>query len=241
MGLRSSHGARRFTNGPVRVEVLPPDELPRPNAEAMDQRLEERAKVGRPFQKGNKAAVGRRPKLARLGIDRKDLSNKDPQYQSFIYQAEGYRQRRVSEMKIAHGFVSVGAMSLISTASLQLAMSRLMMSKASDYMDFELMTKASNLSNSARQNELAAFELCSREASAKNRLAASATPWLTHQDAKPRVEPEKIPDQVAEMPWDAHPDGDEVITYGSRELLPATKTLEARPDNGPEDPGTHKL
>lgn len=187
MGLRASHGARRGTNGPLRIEVQPADELSKPNAEDMDARLEERARIGRPFKKGNKAAVGRRPKLARLGVNRETLDHKDPRYASSIRMAESYRQRRVMEMKVTHGFVSVGAMQIMATAALQLAMSRLMMDMASDTMDMEMMKKSSSLANDSRQNELAAWELCSREASAKTRLAANATPWLSHESPKVRA------------------------------------------------------
>jgi hypothetical protein len=188
MGWRSSHGARRDTNGPVRIEVQPADELSKPNAEDMDTRKESQAATGRPFKKGNRAAVGRRPVLARLGIPRKDLDYKNPQYETYIRYAEGYRQRRVSEMRIAHGFVSVGAMSIMATGALQLAMSRLMMDRAMQTDDMELLKKASGLANDGRQNELAAWELASREASAKTRAAASATPWLAHKNPQVRVD-----------------------------------------------------
>lgn len=187
MGWRSSHGARRNTNGPVRIEVMPADEMSKPNAEDMDARLEERARIGRPFEKGNKAAAGRRPKLARLGITPEELDHKDPVYAASLRYAETYRRRRVCEMRISHGFVSVAAMGIMATSALQLAISRMMMHKGGETLDLDMMKKGSSLANDSRQNELAAWELCSREASAKTRLAANATPWLAHQDAKPRV------------------------------------------------------
>lgn len=200
MGWRASHGARRDTNGPVRIEVQPADELAKPNAEDMDARKAAQAATGRPFKKGNRAAAGRRPKLARLGISAADMDTKDPLLASFLRQAEGYRQRRVSELKISWGFTSVGAMSLMATASLQLAMSRYMFHKGGTGGDMELLKKASSMANDARQNELAAWELCSREASAKTRAAASATPWLAHSEAKVRVE-HKSAEPEQEMPW----------------------------------------
>lgn len=202
MGWRSSHGARRDTNGPVRIEVKPADEMGRPNAEDMDVRLERQRELGRPFKKGNRAAAGRRPKLARLGIDRTDLDSKDPAYAHAVRIAESYRQRRVSEMKIAHGFASVGAMSIMATASLQLAFARMMMAKAGEgIVDMDLLKKGSSMANDGRQNELAAWELCEREASAKTRSAANQTPWL----APPKVPTVKV--RVTEpevtLPWEA--------------------------------------
>lgn len=208
MGLRSSHGLGRDSNGPLRVEVLPADELPKPNAEDMDARLEERKRVGRPFKKGNKAAVGRRPKLARLGVDRDKLSHKDPRYVKALYMAESYRKRRVSEMRIAHGFVSVGAMSIMATAALQLAMSRFMMDVATDTMDMDLIKKSSAMANDSRQNELAAWELCSREASAKTRAAANATPWLAHEAPKVRVKEKEDPKHT--LAWEEETEQDAI-------------------------------
>lgn len=191
MGFRKGHG-HSGSGKAVVIEVLPADELRKPNAEDIDARLDVQKAIGRPFVKGNRAARGRRPKLARLGLERsKGLDTKDPRYSSFLRQAESYRQRRVSEMKMTHGFVSVGAMSIIATASLQLAMSRFMMAVAADDMDTDMMKKASSLANDARQNELAAWELCQREAGAKARMSTAAAPWLTHKNPKVRVEEEE--------------------------------------------------
>lgn len=186
MGWRSSHGARRDTNGPVRIEVQPADELVTPNAEDMDARLEEAKQIGRPFKKGNKAG-GRKPKLAKLGFDYSSIDVTDPEYTKALRRAEGYRRVRIRELKIAHGFVSVAAQGLISTAALALAVSRYLYFLSAKTGDIDLMKKASSMANDSRQNELAAWELCSREASAKTRLSANATPWLSHEEAKPRI------------------------------------------------------
>lgn len=182
MGWRTSHGARKDTNGPVRIEVQPADELKRPNAEDTDARLEEGKRNGRPFKPGNRAAVGRRPKLARLGLERSELDTTDPEYKKCLNQAESYRKRRVSEFRKVHGYVSVGAMSLIATASLQLAASRYMMKKAIESGDFGKIKLASGLANDARQNELAAWELASREGGAKAKAAQKAAPWVRVSD-----------------------------------------------------------
>ena len=195
MGWRTAHGSAK--NAIVAIETLPPDELPRPNAHDMDTRLAEQKVIGRPFQKGNKAARGRRPKLANLGIDRDTIKNSKGLYSRYLAYAENYRQKRVQEMRIAHGFVSSGAASIMATSALCLAASRYLSALAtqSDFPDLDLLKKSADLATQSRQNELAAWELCSREASAKTRAAANETPWLaTEPPVRQRISlPEKSP------------------------------------------------
>ena len=183
MGWRTAHGSQKSAGSLVAIESLPPDELPKADAEAMDTRLAEQKVIGRPFQRGNKAARGRKPKLARLGIDKNIIKASSSLYSQFLRQAEGYRVKRVQELRIAHGFVSTAASSLVATAALCLAGSRYLSSLAiqQSFPDLDMLKKAGELATQARQNELAAWELCSREASAKTRAAANDTPWMAEK------------------------------------------------------------
>lgn len=205
MGYRTAHGSYRKAGQTVVIEVQPPDELRQPDTDQMDVRLKEREATGRPFQKGNRAAAGIRPKLSLLGIDI-NKADIEPFYKACMLKAESYRRARVREFRITHGFVSVGVMALLSTASLALAASRYMYNRASTDGDCGLMKQASLLANDARQNELAAWELASREASAKTRLAVNQTPWMAEQVPTKRVrvkeEPqEPVQEEESVAPW----------------------------------------
>jgi hypothetical protein len=115
MAWRSGHGRGA---GVPRIEVKPADELPPANPGATAANLTARRNRGRPFAKGNRAAAGRPPALACLGLGYVDVS--DPQYRRALRQAHSYRRRRVSELAAVHGYVSAGAASLLSSAALAL-------------------------------------------------------------------------------------------------------------------------
>jgi hypothetical protein len=147
--------------------VLPPDELPAANPDETAAALASRRDRGRPFAAGNTAAKGRRPKLALLGVN---LDATDPAYALCLRQASRWRKRRCSELAaLAGGYLSAGASSLVASAALALASSRYLYGVAAKTGDPALMKQASALANDSRQNELAAHELCLREAAARPR------------------------------------------------------------------------
>jgi hypothetical protein len=161
MALRNGHGTG---TGSPRVEVLPPDELPTTNGDDTASNLAMRSRRGKPFEPGNRAAAGRRPKLALLGVS---VDATDPRYALALRRAGRYRKRRCSELAAVHGYVSAGAASLIASAALALCASRYLYEVAATTGDAETLKRASALANDARQNELAAWELASREAQAR--------------------------------------------------------------------------
>jgi hypothetical protein len=161
MALRTGHGTGA---GVPRVEVLPHDELPAVNANETAAHLAERRAKGRPFERGNRAAAGRRPKLALLGVS---VDAADPRYALSLRRAGRYRKRRCSEIAAVHGYVSAGASSLIASASLALSASRYLYEVAAETGDADTLKRASALANDARQNELAAWELAAKEAAAR--------------------------------------------------------------------------
>ncbi len=150
--------------GKPRIEVPPADEATKPNAHATATNLAERKRRGRPFEPGNRAAEGRRPKLALLGVP---AAATDPRYALSLRRASRYRKRRCSELAAAHGYVSAGASSLIASAALALSASRFLYEVAAETGDAETLKRASALANDARQNELAAWELAARESASK--------------------------------------------------------------------------
>ncbi|MDD5374443.1 hypothetical protein [Acidithiobacillus sp.] len=87
-----------------------------------------------------------------------------------------------------HGHVSTGASALIATASLALAASRYLYERfAKDGggdMGTGMLKQAAQLADSARQSELAAWELSAREGLAKRKQASleQGVPWLAHME-----------------------------------------------------------
>lgn len=184
MGWRKGHGMHKE---PVVIEVQPADEMAKVNQLDIDARKASQERIGRPFKKGNKAG-GRKPKLAKLG-----LRTEDEGYKRVLKAAESYRRTRSREFKITHGYVSIGVSALIATASLQLAVSRHLLEQAmKGGCDVDLIKRASAMANEARQNELAAWELASREGGAKAKAAANMAPWMA-SELKVRVSDEVSP------------------------------------------------
>lgn len=133
-------------------------------------------------RKGQKA--GRKLKLAVLGIPTDILDAGDPRYAACMRAAGTYRKARTRELFELHGYVSAGASSLLSTAAINLAASRFLYEKFALEGDINLLKVATKLSDSARQNELAAWELCAREGTARKKLAMAdqGVPWIAQVD-----------------------------------------------------------
>lgn len=147
------------------------------------KRLEERAEGRKTSKWGGKGQPkGRRHKLATFGIDKEIIDGAvDPAYGKCLKYAASYRKHRARELCVAHGYVSAGASALLATASLSLAASRYLYERVALTGETDLLMKAHKLADSARQNELAAWELASREGAArrKHRDAMAGLPWVT--------------------------------------------------------------
>ncbi len=145
------------------------------------------------FKKGNTAAKGRKPAAANLGIPMKYIDTADVRYRRFIRNASYYRKARCRELSQVHGFLSAGATNLVASASLSMAVSRYTYTLSMEETDrkeaAKLITLASKLANDAKQLELAAWELASREAEAIRAMKKEEeTPvWLVRSE--PGVDP----------------------------------------------------
>lgn len=172
----------------TRVEGLSP-----PTTPITESRMAEvdnsMRRSNKPFVKGNKAAVGRKPKLAMLGIDMAYLNITDMKYKSALRRAEYYLKRRTRELGAAFGYVTVGVNALLGTASLQLATSKYLMQLACEAagvdtpLMLKLMEMSTKLSTGARQNELSAWELCAKEQGAVKKNRELQANWLNATDA----------------------------------------------------------
>jgi hypothetical protein len=201
MALRAAHGAGG--DALIRVETAPLDELPKPNAEDTAEGLAMRAARGRPFQPGNSAAKGRRPALATTaGIP---LDAKDPAYKQALGWAKRYRARRVRELGVMHGGeLSAGVCAMLTSASLDMAAARYVTALSARTGDVEMLILASKLSMAARQQELTALELASREMHARK---ASRGPE-TQEDLMRRL---GIGRTAVQSPSDAQSPGRDVL------------------------------
>lgn len=179
----------------LRVKVTEANELSRPTevqlAEA-SERLSPELPPGAPRKRGwpkgkKRLGVTRKTKIAVMGIRSEILNAQNPRWAEIVRQAAAYRKARIRELSVVHGYVSAGVAALLAAASLALASSRFLYEIAGnvDVMDMgDRLKKASMLADSARQNELAAWELCSREAVQKRKATASeaGVPWIKSID-----------------------------------------------------------
>lgn len=135
----------------------------------------------------------RATKLSCLGIPSSILDVGNPEYARTVRLASAYKKVRTREYFQAHGFVSSGVGALLAASSLALAGSRFLYELAASTSVQpeergqiglpQLLKLASSLSDSARQNELSAWELCARESIVRrrNETSGSQAPWLVSQ------------------------------------------------------------
>lgn len=167
---------------PLQVEAPRADELTRPDLDAAAARYSES-----PVRKGGwPKGRSRRTKLAVLGIPAGTLDAGDPAYARCVRLASAYRKARVRELAVVHEYVSTGASALLATAAMALAASRYLYEKAAigGLENLDILKTASRMADSARQNELAAWELCARESIAKRKASQnnSGVPWIVATD-----------------------------------------------------------
>lgn len=167
MTLRTGHGNGR---GTPRVETLPADELP--SALGSDAVRPDRDAQGR-FVAGNGAGKAKRIKPGPRGLVGIDKTS--PEFRPFARWGARYGAHRRRELASAHGGeISAGVGAIVESAALAMAASRFISSKAAETGDPELFKQSSALASTARQHELAAWELAAREAHARPRANPTA-------------------------------------------------------------------
>lgn len=161
--------------GGVIVETPRPDEL-----------LPAEVPHPRPW---TKLPRNRKTKIALMGVSKLILDNADPRYKRALLNASSYRKVRTKELAVMHGCVSSGASALLASASLALAASRFLYEKVAETGDISLLKQAAQLADSARQSELAAWEMSAREGAAKRKLEAAMAgqPWLQQDTDRART------------------------------------------------------
>lgn len=163
MTLRTGHGTGA---GSPRIEALPPDELPM--AAQVPAVRPQRGRDGC-FLPGNTVGKGKRLRPRQVGSVA--FSRAAPRYRPFAAWAARYAAHRRAELARLHGgHLSTGAAVMIESAALDLAASRYVAMLAAEQADPELLRLASTLAQTARQHELAAWELAAREGPVAARL-----------------------------------------------------------------------
>lgn len=160
MTLRRGHGRGA---GVPRVEVLPPAELP-PASPQIAGRAERDA-LGR-FVAGNTVARSQRVRPGPRGLVGVETSA--PEFRPFARWGARYAGHRRRELAQAHGgTISAGVGAIVESAALAMAASRYLDHRARQSGDAELFRQAAQLGQTARQHELAAWELAAREGAAR--------------------------------------------------------------------------
>lgn len=159
----SSTGGRAL----VHVEAARADELPLGvPGEARDESPTDRGDGGR-FAGGNAISVaGGQARSGHTRLARKVSlgdSFADPRFDPYARSARAFRRAHVASLarSVGGGHCGPGPASIVASAALQLAGSRFAFEVLGD------MALGSRLADSSRQNLLAAFELCAREAQSR--------------------------------------------------------------------------
>ncbi len=176
----------------VRVARAKVSEIPIPDATSAQERS--LAIVGHgPYAEAVKPLKVRQTKLAVMGIPASVLGAGDPRYARCVKLAQSWKKARQKEMYVAYGYVSSGVGALLAAAGLALSASRFLYEVAAQtevqptergHLGMpQLLKIASSLGDSARQNELAAWELCARESVVRKRNEQNSKemPWVVTQ------------------------------------------------------------
>ncbi len=198
---------------PPRVDNPRPERLARPDPTLAQDAAFVLAE-GSQFPNRKSPLKERRTKLACLGIPSHILDAGSQEYARTIRLASSYKKVRVKELFQAHGYVSSGVSALLAAASLALSGSRFLYEIAAstpiqaaergDLTMPQLLKLASSLSDSSRQNELSAWELCAREAVVRKRndMNTVSIPWIHSESGGERKKPGR-PSKAAQAELDA--------------------------------------
>jgi hypothetical protein len=174
MAYRQGHGTGK---GTPHIEVLPPDEQPKPVPAPERSPIAPLARRLNGTFAGTEAAreAGRRGGRARarklrlvdsLGLSKLAVDSAFAPYRSA---AEEFTTAHLASLASeAGGHVGPGPASMVASAALQLACSRYCFDRACIEGDPALMRQGSQLADASRQNLLAARELAVREAQARD-------------------------------------------------------------------------
>jgi len=153
----------------VHVEVLPPDEQPQAQAVGGDPLVTGRDSAGKLRSSAAARALAKLPRRSRF-LPRKLAC--DPRFEPHNRRRLEWQRKRMAELQAAHGAVSHGVGAMINAAAWLYAGGEFASERAAETSDLEGFKSAATLTSTARQHELAAWELCARE----SKVRPGATP-----------------------------------------------------------------
>ncbi len=177
VALRNGHGNGR---GVPRVEVLPCDEQPLAQAAGTDPLSTGRDSAMRVRTSAAARAMALLPRRSRY-LPR-DIACA-PGFEPHNARRLELQRKRLAELQAAHGYVSHGVGAMLNAAAWLYAGGEFAAELGAETGNVEYFKVASNLTSTARQHELAAWELCSREARAKSE---EADDWVSEMCPKPK-------------------------------------------------------
>lgn len=180
MSLRKGHGK---TAGSPRIEVLPPDEQPFAQAVGPDPIASGRDAAGKLRSAAAARAMAQLPRRSRF-IPKKLAC--DPRFASHNAHRLEWQRKRMAELQAAHGHVSHGVGAMLNAAAWLYAGGEFAATLAAEAGDPEGFKAAASLTSTARQHELAAWELAAREAQTRPK---ARNPLLSAIEAAGNDEP----------------------------------------------------
>lgn len=181
MTLRHEHNA-------LYPAVLPANEQPRAQAEAPDPIATGRDAAGKLRTSAAAKALAKLPRRSRY-VPRSIAC--DPRFEAHNRRRLEWQRKRLAELSAAHGGVSYGVGAMLSAAAWLYAAGECAAEMAAGTLDFELFKAAANLTSTARQHELACWELSAREAEGRKRAANTLDRWRRPPAPQPAKEPSK--------------------------------------------------
>jgi hypothetical protein len=151
---------------PVHVEVLPAGEQPQAQAVGPDPIIAGRDSRKRVRTTEAARALAKLPRRTRYVPRTLAL---DPRFEPHNRRRLEWQRKRVAELHTAHGHVSHGVGAMVAAAAWLYAGGEFAAERAAETADLELFRVAASLTGTARQHELAAWELCAREAQSRPR------------------------------------------------------------------------
>lgn len=174
MPLRKGHGKGA---GTPRIEVAPPSELPHAQAEGFAPLVAGRdAKTKRITTPEAARAMAKLPRRSRF-VPRKLAC--DPRFEPHNRRRLEWQRKRVVELGNAHGGVSHGVGAMLNQAAWLYAAAEFAAELGAESGDVAQFKLSASLSSTARQHELAAWELGAREAVARKNTPAERAAPLT--------------------------------------------------------------
>jgi len=173
MALRNGHGTGA---GSPRVEVLPPTEQPFAPAGVAVPLEDGRDRSGRIRTAAAARALAQLPRRGAF-LPRKLAC--DARFEPHNRRRLDWLRARRTELAAATGAVSHGVGAILAAAAWQHAAGEFAAELAAERGDVELFKVAASLTSTARQHDLAAWELAVREAAARRSAGGDApVPWL---------------------------------------------------------------